>query len=275
MRTSTSAVQSCGVLLATVAFLCVDPGCLRSGYDDGTCRDGSEGPSGGDAGEVVGAYRTAVLEDDPLAYFTLDDPPGSVRAIDISARGAYGAYLGTPGFGQLGALAAGSGTSVRFSGDDYVTSQLPEIDTAAGSRVSVELWMSWDGSHRKMPVAFGTYDLVLWDTGEFGFNTDQSEVWGVVRHDLAGRWVHVVAEFYNGDVRQSRMYIDGEEQSLSMVVGEPHDKSVCPEFLIGRYDSDEADGYKFTGLLDEVVVYNHPLAPARVLAHFEAAAQEP
>lgn len=259
--------MQCSLSLTFALGVAVAAGCTRSGYSDFTTN-----ASDGDAGTT--AYRQSVLADAPLAYYRFDEPDGSTVAIDLSGSGHDGTFVGSPIFGVPGALATDSNPSICFDGDTYVKVNLPTVDTTDGAQTTVEFWMRWNGNPNRMPVAFGTYNLWLKTNDLFGFNTNRSDIWGVRDAKLAHRWHHVVAIFHNGDTRNNRLYLDGNEQTLQPVAGSfPKVMSVESRFRIGRYDSEEEGGYKFTGLIDEVAVYTGALAPKRVSAHYLAASQ--
>jgi hypothetical protein len=79
----------------------------------------------------------------------------------------------------------------------------PNLPAAAGTSVTVEFWMYWDGGGNEMPFSFGGENLWLAD-GDIGFNTANGDLWGTSSVGLANRWVHVVAVFANGNATQSQ-----------------------------------------------------------------------
>ena len=66
-----------------------------------------------------------------------------------------------------------------------------------------------------MPIGWNRHDL--WPVnGYFGFNTANSDVFGISSAGLANRWVHVSAVFTNGSVTSNKLYIDGVSLNTRM-----------------------------------------------------------
>ncbi|NUQ02060.1 MAG: LamG domain-containing protein, partial [Armatimonadetes bacterium] len=82
-----------------------------------------------------------------------------------------------------------------------------------------------------------------------------------------GRWVHLAGTF---DGQTIRLYVDGVEQASTARVG-PLKPSSRPLWL-GSYEA----GHRahFTGLLDEVKLYDRALGAAEVRAQYEALAAQ-
>src|SRR5207302_3336330 len=64
-----------------------------------------------------------------------------------------------------------------------------------------------------------------------------------------------------------RSYINGVQQTLTQLVGTPLTPSVSAASRISGWPS---GGFAWSGILDEVAVYNGALAAARVSAHHSA-----
>jgi hypothetical protein len=81
-----------------------------------------------------------------------------------------------------------------------------------------------------------------------------------------GRWVHLAGTF---DGQRMRIYVDGEEQGSMERPGpvNPNEFHLC----LGNYDIKHASF--FTGLLDEVKLYDRALTPEEVREHFRKLAQ--
>lgn len=105
---------------------------------------------------------------------------------------------------RAGALNGDTNAPALFDGqNDFVSLSSLGLATAAGGKNTVEFWMYWNGKVLTMPFGFGGYDLFLgW--GGFGFNTGNSDLYGISIAGLANRWAHVVAVFTNGRVSQKQ-----------------------------------------------------------------------
>ncbi len=162
---------------------------------------------------------------------------------------AYGSFPGPTGNG--GALSIGG---------------LP-VNTTAGAKTSVSFWMYWDGTNSVMPIGWFRHDLWLVN-GHFGFNTGNSDVFGISSAGLANRWTHVVAVFTNGNVSADALYIDGVAQAMSQRQSMPANANavVSTTLRIGGWQSDT--GYRFSGRVDEVKIYDGQLTPAEVTTIF-------
>lgn len=157
------------------------------------------------------------------------------------------------------------GTSMLFDATESVHVDSLPVTTTSGTYVSVDFWMRWDGTASKMPCGFDGYDLYLYDD-HFGFNTSASDVYGISSTGFTNQWKHIVACFYNGDATQSKLYVDGELQSLSQLNGTTAQKYVTDTFAISGWRTNT--DYRFTGRIDEFRMYNRELTQAEVTNHF-------
>jgi MSHA biogenesis protein MshQ len=105
------------------------------------------------------------------------------------------------------------------SGGAFAFPNLP-TNTSNGAFTTVSFWMKWDGTDRAMPIGWRVYDLWFY-SGYFGFNTGVTDIYGVASTPFLNTWRHVVAVFANGDVTQSKLYVDGVAQTMAQRVGTP------------------------------------------------------
>lgn len=75
-------------------------------------------------GSGASLYRAAVLEDNPLAFYKLDELSGTTMA-DSSGNGRDGAYINSPHLGQHPILSGDDGYSVDFEADDSNSANVP------------------------------------------------------------------------------------------------------------------------------------------------------
>ncbi len=139
------------------------------------------------------------------------------------------------------------------NGGAFTIPNLP-VSLTNGDKTSVAFWMYWDGSNSVMPIGWVYHDL-WFVNGSFGFNTGNSDVFGISSAGLANGWHHVVAVFTNGNVTGNKLYIDGVDQTLSQQRSTPNTSraSVSTTLRIGGWQA--SNSYRFSGQIDEVKVY--------------------
>lgn len=137
------------------------------------------------------------------------------------------------------------------------------VSTANGAKTTVTFWMYWDGTDGIMPFGWDRYDLWFYN-GSFGFNTANSDIYGISSSGLANGWHHVAAVFTNGDVHANKLYIDGVEQNLSQRESSPLNSlayvNASARIAGWRHDNN----YRFRGKLDELKIFNKELCPAQI-----------
>lgn len=104
--------------------------------------------------------------------------------------------------------------------DDNIPFSIPNV----GTIISVEMWARIKSFSNGMPFGFDRYDVWA-NTGRMGFNTAASDIYGltstqVTNLGLLNQWKHYIFEMRT-DVSYSnnKIYINGENQSLSQVAG--------------------------------------------------------
>lgn len=226
------------------------------------------------------SYGQEVLADQPIAYWHLNESSG-LRAID-SVQGTIGTYSASTGLtmGIPGALA--NDAAVRFSSPSTTRMQatLPTINQTSGQFVTVEFWLQWSGSPGTgggmMAINLNSSGYGLWlypQQNGFGFNTGTGDLFGIqgpTVTQLAGRWVHVVAIFENGvragNMPNNKIYLDGVEQSLSMILA----PSSTPLRSANPFIAISDAGSPLDGVIDEVAIYNTALSANRIQRHHQA-----
>lgn len=164
---------------------------------------------------------------------------------------------GNPGTCDYGTFGGGvtNGPALSLGG-------LP-VDTRPGARTSVAFWMYWDGSNNAMPIGWNVHDLWLVN-GFFGFNTGNSDVFGISSSGLANGWHHVVAVFTNGAVAANELYIDGVKQTLSQRMSSPNNSNAYVRGTLQVSGWGANGSYRFSGRIDEVAVYDGKLGQSEV-----------
>jgi len=221
-----------------------------------------------------GSARSCPIPAAPLAEYRLEESSWNGTAgevLDSSGNNRHGTAIGAPRptpATAIPALAGNPGTCGYggFPGpaNNGGALTLPvNANTTAGAKTSVAFWMFWDGTNSVMPVGWFGYDLWLVG-GHFGFNTGNSDVYGISSAGLASGWHHVAAVFTNGNVAGNKLYIDGVAQSLTQRLSTPNNtfSYVNSTLRAGGWQRD--NNYRFSGRLDEVKIYNGELKPGEV-----------
>lgn len=144
--------------------------------------------------------------------------------------------------------------------------QLTGLGTSDSGKSTVSFWMYWNGTETIMPIGWNYYDL-WFNTGSFGFNTNNSDIYGISSSGLANGWHHIVAEFTNTFVNQNRLYVDGVEKSLSQKMSNSFgtaNATITSSLTLSGWSA--SNSYRFRGNLDEVKVYKGALSQAQVTA---------
>ncbi len=203
----------------------------------------------------------------PIAHYTFDDLDWVTNGQAINTLGGSAASInGTisrlnsdDSLGHASTCAAAS-----FLGGSLDIFGLP-VSTNNTDKTSVSFWMYWDGTNSVMPMGWVYHDLWL-VSGRFGFNTANSDIYGINASGLANGWHHVAAVFTNGSVTNNELYIDGIKQALSQQRSSPNTSRayVNSRMRIGGWHGDNS--YRFSGAIDEFKIYNGALTQAEVNA---------
>ena len=155
-----------------------------------------------------------------------------------------------------------NGGAAGFSGGSIDITGLP-LDLRAGGVNSISFWMYWDGVSSGMPIGFGSHDL-WFNGGFFGFNTFNSDVFGIPSAGLAGGWHHVAAVFTNGNVALDKLWIDGAPQVLTQLAATPNNANAVASDRLRLSGVWNHTGYQFGGQLDVVRVYSGAVTQSEV-----------
>ncbi|MEM0912140.1 MAG: LamG domain-containing protein [Pseudomonadota bacterium] len=162
------------------------------------------------------------------------------------------------------ALTGDPGTCSYVSQDDgkIIVSGLP-VDTSAGAKTTVTFWMKWDGTDNVMPMGWNFHDIWM-ISNLIGFNTWSNDLRGISSSGMADTWVHIAAEFTNGNAYQNKLFVNGVEQSLGQYGNYPNHSSayVNSELRIGGVANSVS--YDFHGLIDEFRVYDGVLTESEI-----------
>jgi Concanavalin A-like lectin/glucanases superfamily/CHAT domain len=226
-----------------------------------------DGGNGGGGGGGEDPYAAAVLADDPVLYWRLDEEDGDTAA-DASDNGGDGRYEGVS-LGEETFLPDGS--AAGFDESSYVRG--PAFDASSGP-FTIELWAknesAEDGVQHNIfsqGTDRGNAGLHLAFTPDRRFKCDfYNNPFRTVEAFPDGGWHHWACT-YDPARDARRLYRDGRPVSAGIVEGG----------VTGPYTG-EGDvflgvppwnGPGFIGLIDEVAVYPRVLSPEQLLAHYE------
>ena len=214
----------------------------------------------------TGAYGSVVHAASGLLHYWRLDEPSGVVAFDYKST-LDGAYVGSPTLNQTGLIASeATGKCTQFDG----TNDSVDIPDAASldltSAISVEFWVD-------ATSAFPADDTVVQKGGAWSFwsagGALRFEVDGANSAERPGGATpsgkyHVVGTY---DRTTVRLYLNGVEVATGAATAAII--ATANPMAVGR-DTGGAPLY-FAGKISDVAVYSVALAPATVLAHYNAA----
>ncbi len=227
--------------------------------------------SAGNASEPV-SYMFRVKAGQPVrAQWNLDDPTGSTQAAGHGGDRVLDAY-GSPTLGVPGAVDG----AVSFDGvDDYLQSDIPTVATSTG--FSVAAWVKPDvvPDHAAVIAAqpgnnspgFELYYSSAYD--RWAFNQYESDTTGATPVRVmqataggvkAGSWVHLAGTFSSASHELS-LYVDGEPAG-TVTYNDAWEARRGLQIGAGSYGG--SPGSFFPGTIDDVRIYDKPLAAADV-----------
>jgi hypothetical protein len=233
----------------------------------------------------AGAYSDAVVADDPINYWRLGEANATDTAADLGLLGIGGAY--TPGvtLGAPGLVAGETDSSLRLaaSGERMETpgfDKFSDVLGFGGTGFSVEFWAAFGnptGGFANLVgdgESGGDFNLMVYARGDNGIRPHVQTDAGVSAIDSVraighGEIVHVVSTWdsTSGDLQ---LYLDGAlADSTSIAAPLPNSGTpvnIDNPIFIGQ---DGREGRNADIWLDEVALYNYPLDPARVMAHYD------
>jgi len=209
----------------------------------------------------------------PVAIYYMDESTWTIGNPDVLDSSGNN-YHGTPQEIAAGGIAIN--TNGRFNNcGQFVRANRGRIDitglpvsTSIGDRTTVTFWMNWTGSNSNMPIGWQTYDLWM-PSNRFGFNTGGGDVFGISNATaaLANNWHHITAVFTNRDPARNLLYIDGVQQSISLLQGTQNtNRSVGANLRISSWLN--STGYSFDGLLDELRIYDRGLSGSEIVEDY-------
>ena len=245
--------------LASTATLAVGPLGQRLGSGGGT--------NGGDGGSIDAGFGAVDLPV-PVSHWRFeDDAVDWVGESHGTEKGGVAFEANEEGEGVESYALSLDGT------DDYIDLASHVSDFPLGdSTRSVTGWFKADTGNQRQ--TFFTYGPNV-EGKRFSIAADRTQVlaavsghaWGVNGLELKDGWHHVAVTYAGGDSDDILIYLDGELQTASTLAGSSKqlDTQTGPA-AIGR----SVSGTKYyTGLIDDVRLYDVALSAEHVLALFE------
>ncbi len=217
------------------------------------------------AAAQAGPYDTAVRADDPLIYLRMEEAPGASTALDSSAYGRHGTYLGAA-LGAAGPfIDAGAAVTLPKAGN--VTATVPETSGSA------ELWIKPQRLKRGEQAGFLSHGDPSGDGWALGVGPKRKLAFvsgGKVTTTRvtipSGVWTMVDATW---TATQVRVYVNGEF-AKAVTRNDSVPTSSRADLMVGGNGAG-AFGGALAGGVDEVALYRQVLTPEQVAAHRAAA----
>jgi hypothetical protein len=223
------------------------------------------------------SYRDAVLADNPLAYWPLNETAGTT-ATDASGNGYHGAYSG--GY-TLGQAAPGGRQGVSFDGaSGFVDTTIPAADIPPPNALSIEAWVYI--RTYTVNIQGGYHCASILEAAEnarqnpYGFVLSQQQAVGTWwwlsgnpatndygTHTSQNAWAHVVMTMNSGG--SGTPYFNGAAETTFS--GRTYPSSGATWLRIGHA---AWTGGWLDGAICDVAYYDYELSADRVLVHYTA-----
>lgn len=238
---------------------------------------------------VPGGYAGTVISNGPIAYWRLDEAPGSTVAHD-AINGYNGVYNNTI-LGVQGYSIVDNDTAAEFGGANSYVGGISgtAINFTGHTNFSIEAWVNASGtlSDESTIIAKGIGATGTTRTEQFSldvasgvyrfFTTGGSTLYAAsATSGPNGTWQHIVAVYddlntYGGASGQLYIYVNGELQGSAAVRPAGLNGTVS-DITIGskRTGNDPSYDGTFDGDIDEVAIYNRALTADEIKAHYDA-----
>jgi hypothetical protein len=209
------------------------------------------------------AYADEVLADNPVSYWRLGEPSGTIANDEQGVND--GTYVGSPTLGQTGGIAGDSDTSVLFN---PATSEITVADSASldvGDVFTLECWVNRNSvvgsSGGLFDKGSGAFTLEDVGSGQWRFEKGATSTicYSTTNIPSTG-WHHIVATKNGATVK---LYLDGADVTDTVTNATITNNGT--QLQIGRSGNGRWYGY-----IDEVAIYPTALSGARVAAHYAA-----
>jgi hypothetical protein len=221
-------------------------------------------------------YKNNVLADNAFLYYQFEENQGASLAVDSSAGGSNGSYIGNVNLGSTETGAAiGLGNSAMLDGSSYI--DVPSLGVY--SQLTIEMWVNLDEIN-------GGCCTSLFSTDSWGssggsslhFNIHNSSIQHVVNSNNGdvfsdpsaiqiNTWHHIVST-YDSFSGQVQIFVDG---NLNKTEAHGNNLLSLTASQIGAWRGNR--GMK--GHIDEFALYSTILTSQQIDSHFKAATSVP
>ncbi|MCK6473738.1 MAG: DNRLRE domain-containing protein [Planctomycetes bacterium] len=224
----------------------------------------------GDAKTAGAAAVAGAIADGLVLYLPFDDKEGNAVK-DASGAGNNAQIEGAPDWqdGKFGGALHLNGRDCRV-----VLGRLA-VNAQPGAKNTVSMWVRF-GKFENMLFSWAGRGALFFGRGNFGFNTQSSDILGIPCTDLAlHEWIHLVAVFPNDipNEQNATLYLNGKRVAIAQVVGRPKESQATSDATIGVMF--KPTNYHIDATVDEFRLYNRELSEAEAAALYAAGAGAP
>jgi Concanavalin A-like lectin/glucanases superfamily len=224
-------------------------------------------------------YGAAVLADQPIHYYPLNETGGTMAADLGSLATTGGTYNGGFTLGQpTGEPSLGFRTCVRFDGQPgtYVDLGLFHL----GQSMTAEAWVNLDPSANHSPsyheivgrVPTFVLDFSPGDDVQYvAWDPNGGQAAAITKSPaLRGQWHYLVGE-WDGSSSNATVWVDGVQGPVVAGPGLADAGPTPDRALIAGSRDGTNSSFNFKGLIAQVAIYTNALSPAQIRAHFRSA----
>jgi Concanavalin A-like lectin/glucanases superfamily len=259
------------------------PDDARAKLDDSAGAGAHDAPAYA-ADAALGAYGSAVMADQPIAYYPMNETSGTVLH-DLGPSHANGTYGASVVLGAAGLVTSSSDTSAQFPGGGAAANNIASVDPTSALEppmsFSIELFVEEDVANPSMKQAIDLVSEGQDSNQPFSLQIAQSnqfEVWlpaVTTTADFTGTTVLAPGQAYQVvmtyDGTTARLYVDGQMEASGPAAG-ALDYSDLGGYGLGiGCGFDESYRYALQGRIGQVSLYGSALSRERVAAHWAAA----
>lgn len=237
---------------------------------------GADGHPWPGAAAKIAAGEGAAVPQDPLAWWTFDEPEvyGGLSIGDTSGNGNT-LFVGND---QVELSEGHFGKALRFDGESAYARVLgPQVLAIGAGDYAISAWIrqaqtnnfterfiDFGGTEARPGIclmANNTDVRVLFHDGKNGFSVYYRGL------DMVDNWMHVVVNVVRDG--ELSIYVNGEKiVSEDISAGAGIDIPAAENFFVGRYASSDSR-YYWPGDIDQLRVFNRALTPAEISALFQ------
>jgi hypothetical protein len=197
----------------------------------------------------------------PVSY-----PGNGTTWFDVSGNNANISLINGPTY-----VSQGMQSYFSFDGnDDYGSTTVAVPDSNPGDRCHFDAWCYTSMKNVSMLMSWGNqkHDIFIASNG-IGFNSYNSDVFGVSITPLTNVWMHFAVNFYRNDYTQGTIFVNGVRQNLTYFSSNMNAGNVVfggGQMRIGA----GGDGYYGVWRFNNVKVYNRNLSDFEIKQNYNS-----